>query len=48
MPLAQLTRLLGYSEQSSLSRSCVRWFGRPPRQLRHGAALGSSRARVTS
>lgn len=37
MPLAQLARLLGYSEQSSLSRSCVRWFGRPPRQLRHGA-----------
>ncbi|MFJ9179311.1 AraC family transcriptional regulator [Streptomyces sp. NPDC102360] len=27
MPLAQLADVLGYSEQSSFSRSCRRWFG---------------------
>ncbi|HEY1089865.1 MAG TPA: AraC family transcriptional regulator [Burkholderiaceae bacterium] len=36
MPLSQLTGLLGYSDQSSLNRSCVRWFGRTPAQLRGG------------
>lgn len=37
MPLSQLTRMLGYSEQSTLSRSCVRWFGRAPRAVRAAA-----------
>jgi AraC-like DNA-binding protein len=34
--LGQIAGLLGYSEQSVLSRSCRRWFGRSPRGLRTG------------
>jgi AraC-like DNA-binding protein len=34
IPLAEIAGLLGYSDQSSLNRSCVRWFGRTPAQLR--------------
>lgn len=34
MPLSALARMVGYSEQSSLNRSCIRWFGRSPRALR--------------
>lgn len=32
--LSQVTGLLGYAEQSSLNRSCQRWFGMTPRQYR--------------
>lgn len=34
MPMSQLSTLLGYSEQSSLSRACVSWFGTSPRAIR--------------
>ena len=34
LPMAQIAALLDYSEQSALSRSCRRWFGKPPRALR--------------
>jgi len=34
VPLAQVTVLLDYSEQSALGRSCRRWFDATPRQLR--------------
>ncbi len=34
--LAQIAGLLGYAEQSTLNRSCRRWFGQTPRQLRSG------------
>jgi AraC-like DNA-binding protein len=34
MPMTQLAAALGYSEQSVLSRSCQRWFGRTPSQQR--------------
>lgn len=34
IPLSQITALLGYSEQSALTRSCWRWFGRKPLVLR--------------
>jgi AraC-like DNA-binding protein len=34
MTLSHLARELGYSEQSVLSRSCQRWFGAGPAQLR--------------
>ena len=34
IPLAQVAALLGYSEQSSLNRSCMRWFGKTPALLR--------------
>lgn len=37
MSLTQLTRELGYSEQSALSRSCRRWFGCGPRERRRRA-----------
>jgi AraC-like DNA-binding protein len=32
--LSQIAGLLGYAEQSSLNRSCQRWFGKTPRQYR--------------
>lgn len=39
MPLIQVAALLGYSEQSTFSRACKRWFGCSPlqrrKQLRH-------------
>jgi AraC-like DNA-binding protein len=34
LPLAQVTALLDYSEQSALGRSCRRWFHTSPRSLR--------------
>ena len=39
LPMAQVAALLDYSEQSALSRSCRRWFGKPPSEVRqqHGA-----------
>ncbi|MBN9790116.1 AraC family transcriptional regulator [Pseudonocardia sp. TMWB2A] len=37
-PLPQVSSLLGYSEQSCLTRSCRRWFGMPPLRVRGGAA----------
>lgn len=34
MPLGQLAGILGFSEQSVLSRACTRWFGESPRAVR--------------
>ena len=34
LSLGQVTGLLGFAEQSSLNRACLRWFGRTPRQYR--------------
>lgn len=34
--LGQVAGLLGYAEQSSLNRSCRRWFGTTPRAYRRG------------
>ena len=34
LPLGHIAALLGYSEQSCLSRSCRRWFGESPRAVR--------------
>ncbi|WP_408898227.1 AraC family transcriptional regulator ligand-binding domain-containing protein [Nocardioides sp. R1-1] len=42
MPLGQLAGLLGLSEQSALTRASRRWFGAPPRQVRHAARALSS------
>lgn len=36
MPLSQLSGVLGFSEQSALSRACRRWFGIPPSEVRRG------------
>jgi AraC-like DNA-binding protein len=36
LPLAQVTALVGLTEQSALSRAGRRWFGRSPRELRRG------------
>jgi AraC-like DNA-binding protein len=44
VPLAQVTALLDYREQSALSRSCQRWFQTTPRALR--ASLSSGTATV--
>lgn len=40
MPMNQLAVLLGYSEQSSLTRACRGWFGTSPMALRAGSAAG--------
>lgn len=34
IPLSQVSALLGYAEPSALSRSCRRWFGKSPREVR--------------
>jgi AraC-like DNA-binding protein len=36
VPLVRVTEILGYSETSVLSRSCLRWFCASPRELRNG------------
>lgn len=36
LPIQQIVALLGYAEQSTFNRSCRRWFGETPRQLRAG------------
>jgi AraC-like DNA-binding protein len=41
--LNQIAALLGYSEQSTLNRSCRRWFGKTPRQYRADFAVSPSR-----
>ncbi len=35
VPLTRVAELLGYSEAAVLSRSCARWFGNSPTQLRN-------------
>ncbi len=42
LQLSQIAGLLGYTEQSTLNRSCRRWFAKTPRQFR--ADLGLSDA----
>jgi AraC-like DNA-binding protein len=37
LPLMRIAYVLGFSELSAFSRSCRRWFSRPPRELRRGA-----------
>lgn len=37
LQVAQIARMLGYSEQSSYTRACKRWFGQSPRQLITGS-----------
>ncbi|WP_437479928.1 AraC family transcriptional regulator [Sorangium sp. So ce1014] len=34
LPLSHIASLLDYSEQSAFTRSCYRWFERPPRVMR--------------
>lgn len=37
IPLGQLAGILGFSEQSAFTRSCRRWFGQSPSELRKSA-----------
>lgn len=37
LPLVRIAEKLGYAESSVFSRSCLRWFGASPRELRSGA-----------
>jgi len=39
MPLTRVADCLGYTSQTSFTRSCRRWFGEPPRTLRAGFTL---------
>jgi AraC-like DNA-binding protein len=34
IPLSHVAEMLGYSEAAAFSRSCRRWFGEPPREVR--------------
>lgn len=45
IPLTQLAGMLGYAEQSVLTRACRRWFGATPSALRRAAATASLRRR---
>ncbi|MGH8431573.1 MAG: helix-turn-helix domain-containing protein [Solimonas sp.] len=38
VPLAHVAHLLGYANQSVLTRSCLRWFGRTPLAMRQQIA----------
>jgi AraC-like DNA-binding protein len=38
VPLAEVAHLLSYANQSALTRSCLRWFGKTPRQVRQQSA----------
>ncbi len=38
IPLITIAAFLGYSELSALSRSCIRWFARSPREFRQPAS----------
>lgn len=42
IPFGQLAGLLGYSEQSVLSRSCQRWFGTSPSSYRRNPGTGAT------
>jgi AraC-like DNA-binding protein len=41
VPLCEATRLLGFNEQSSLSRACQRWFHQSPHEYRYQLAQTS-------
>jgi AraC-like DNA-binding protein len=41
--LSQIAGLLGYAEQSTLNRSCRRWFGKTPREYRADLPVSPSR-----
>ena len=40
VPLAYVAQLLGYANQSVLTRSCVRWFGKTPLAMRQEVTRG--------
>lgn len=44
MPLARVAALLGFSEQSALTRACKRWFNSTPTALRRGASRSGGKA----
>ena len=37
LPLSQVSQLVGFSEQSALTRACKRWFGKAPSAIRREA-----------
>lgn len=48
LQLGQIAGLLGYAEQSTLNRSCRRWFGMTPRQYRADAHVSPPRSSESS
>ena len=46
IPLKHVASLLGYSEPSALSRSCRRWFGASPREIRARSQRSTSAGRI--
>ncbi|MGN6724025.1 MAG: helix-turn-helix domain-containing protein, partial [Marmoricola sp.] len=47
MPLGQLAGVLGFSEQSVLSRACRRWFGASPTQVRRASRAAGAPSGAT-
>lgn len=41
LSLAQVAQMLGFADQSVLTRACQRWFGAAPKRLRRGTAARS-------
>lgn len=39
MPISQVAGLIGYGQQSSFNRACVRWFGKSPKAIREELTL---------
>jgi AraC-like DNA-binding protein len=46
LPLIRIAAMLGYSELSALSRSCIRWFARSPREFRQQLAREASEKKI--
>lgn len=44
MPLSQVAGLVGYTEQSTFNRACMRWFGATPMTVRRGLRSGAAPA----
>ncbi|MGA9277007.1 helix-turn-helix transcriptional regulator [Ilumatobacter sp.] len=45
LPLSRLATMAGYSEQSSLTRGCKRWFGATPTRCRRADGFGVARSK---
>lgn len=39
MAISQVAGLIGYGQQSSFNRACMRWFGKPPKAIREALAV---------
>ncbi len=45
LPFTHIAGLLGYVDQSTLNRSCRRWFGATPKEIRNSMKVSSLASR---